>query len=198
MRATCDRTFCRGSVRNSAVTYLNSVNERNRPACGHTAPEMRCSKPQRLDSALLLRRRTGERQLRRIAPGRPPVKLFHRLFAVPPAAGFGLAGGCRRVPPNVLFRGFISISLSIAGSQHDFKLIEFIPLSIGPLSVRDRQKRLQALSGGNRSRFVHGDTISLFDTASLDQFRAHSARRTVHRGNNTALCITARCAPRPP
>ena len=78
-----------------------------------------------------------------------------------------MTGGCSRVPPGVLVRRFLSIS----GRQHDLEFIEFIPLGIGPLSVRDRQKRLQAQSRGNRSRLVHGDTISLFDKAGLDEFR---------------------------
>jgi hypothetical protein len=51
-----------------------------------------------------------------------------------------MTGGCSRVPPNVLLRRFLPIS----GSQHNLKFIELIPLGIGPLSVRDRQKRLQA------------------------------------------------------
>ena len=70
-----------------------------------------------------------------------------------------MTGGCRRVAPNILLRG----SLSISGSKHDLEFIELVPLGIGPLSVRDRQKRLQALSRGNRARFIHGDTLSLFD-----------------------------------
>ena len=107
--------------------------------------------------------------LRCIALGWPPVKLLRRFLAVSPAAGFGVSGGCSRVSPNILLRR----SLSISGSQHDLKFIELIPLGIGPLSVRDRQKRLQAQSRGNRSRLVHGDTISLFDKARLDEFRVH-------------------------
>lgn len=107
--------------------------------------------------------------LRCIALGWSPVKLLRLFLAVSPAAGSGMTGGCGRVPPNVLLRSFLSIS----GSQHDLKFIELIPLGIGPLSVRDRQKRLQAQSRGNRSRLVHGHTISLFDKASLDEFRVH-------------------------
>lgn len=80
-----------------------------------------------------------------------------------------MTGGCSRVPPNVLIRSFLSIS----GSQHDLKFIELIPLGIGPLSVRDRQKRLQAQSRGTRSRFIHGDTLSLFEKARLDEFPVH-------------------------
>jgi hypothetical protein len=81
-----------------------------------------------------------------------------------------MTGGCSRVPPNVLLRSFLSIS----GSQHNLKFIELIPLGIGPLSVRDRQKRLQAQSRGKWSRFIHDDTPSLFDKASLDEFRVHN------------------------
>jgi len=72
-----------------------------------------------------------------------------------------MTAGCSGVPPSVLFRG----SLSISGSQHDFELIELIPLGIGPLSLWNRQKRLQAGTGGNRLRFIHGRIISSFDSA---------------------------------
>jgi len=87
------------------------------------------------------------------------VELPHRLFTVWPAAGSGLTAGCSAVPPNALLRS----SLSISGSQHDLELIELIPLGIGPLSVRNRQERLQANTGGNRLRVIHGGIISSFD-----------------------------------
>ena len=141
--------------------------------------------------------------LRRIALGWPPAKLLRRLLAVSSPAGSGMTGGCRRVPPNVLLRSFLSIS----GSQHDLKFIEFIPLGIGPLSVRDRQEGLQALSRGNRSGFVHGDTISLFDKAGLDEFRGtrRAGRWTLHRNKiaasrmiDAAPRITAPASPRRP
>src|SRR3972149_1221427 len=113
--------------------------------------------------------------LRRIALGWPPVKLLRWLLAVSSSARSGMTGGCSRVPPGVLVRRFPSVSRR----QHDLEFIEFIPLGIGPLSVRDRQEGLQALSRGNRSGFVHGETISLFDKAGLDEFRGtRRARRS--------------------
>jgi hypothetical protein len=54
-----------------------------------------------------------------------------------------MTAGRSAVPPDVLLRR----SLSISGSQHDLELIELIPLGIGPLSLRNRQKRLQASTG---------------------------------------------------
>jgi len=85
----------------------------------------------------------------------PPLPLT----VVLPAAGFGLTAGCSAVPPNVLIRS----SLSIAGCQHDLELIDLIPLGVGPLSLGNRQKSLQASAGGNRLRFIHGRIISSFD-----------------------------------
>jgi hypothetical protein len=74
-----------------------------------------------------------------------------------------MTGGCSGVPPNALLRG----SLSISGSQHDLKFIELIPLGLGPLSFRDREKLLQATTGGIRLRFIHGSIISSFDKDSM-------------------------------
>lgn len=74
-----------------------------------------------------------------------------------------MTGGCIGVPPNALLR----CALPISGSQHDFKLIEFIPLGFGALSVGDRQKLLQASTGGDRSWFIHGGIISSFGRDSL-------------------------------
>ena len=75
-----------------------------------------------------------------------------------PSAGLGMTAGCVAVPPNVLIRS----SLSISGRQHDLELIELIPLGVGPLSLWNRQQRLQASTGGNRLRFIHGRIISSF------------------------------------
>ena len=79
-----------------------------------------------------------------------------------PAAGFGMPTGRSAVPPNVLIRS----SLSISGSQHDLELIQLIPLGVGPLSLWNRQKSLQAGTGGKRLRFIHGGIISSFDIVS--------------------------------
>jgi len=84
---------------------------------------------------------------RHIAPGWPPVKLLHRLlacrlFTLWAAQRATMDGGWTGVPRNTLLR----ISLSISRGQHDLEFIEFIPFGFGPLSVRDGQKRLQALS----------------------------------------------------
>lgn len=72
---------------------------------------------------------------RGIALGRSPAKILHRFLAVSSAAGIGMPGRSTRIAPNVLLWRV----LSIFGSQHNLKLIELIPLGIGPLSVRDRQ-----------------------------------------------------------
>jgi hypothetical protein len=130
--------------------------------------------------------------LRRIALGGPPVKLLRRLLAVSSAAGLGMTSGCRRVSPGVLICGFLSVSRS----QHDLEFIQLIPLGIGPLSVRDRQKRLQPLPRGNRSRFIHGDTISLFDEASLDEFREYDAFQLAapRAPRGAGRCIVTNCS----
>jgi hypothetical protein len=76
-----------------------------------------------------------------------------------PAAGPGLpAAGRRSVPPGILLRS----TLAISGGQLDLELIELIPLGIGPLPLWNRQERLQAGTGGNRWRFIHGAIISSF------------------------------------
>lgn len=58
--------------------------------------------------------------------------------------------------PGALIRSTFPIS----GSEHDLELIELIPLGVGALPIRDRQKLLQALTGGGRLRFVHGEIIT--------------------------------------
>ena len=69
-----------------------------------------------------------------------------------------MTAGCSAVPPTALLRS----SLSISGSQHNLELIELIPLGLGPLSLRNRQQRLQAGTGGSWLRFIHGRIISSF------------------------------------
>src|SRR5438309_2300797 len=71
------------------------------------------------------------------------------------AAGPGIAGIVRGVPPAALLRTV----LSIARSELDFKLIELVPLSVGALPLRYGEQLLQALAGGNRLGPVHGRII---------------------------------------
>lgn len=95
--------------------------------------------------------------LPRIALGRPLVEVFSRPLVVPAAAWPGMT--CRRGPgpSNALLR---VASFAITGSEHDFELIELIPLGVGALPVGDRQKFLQALTGGGWLRFVHSRIIT--------------------------------------
>jgi len=71
------------------------------------------------------------------------------------AAGPGIAGVVRGVPPGALVRSVLSISRS----ELDFKLVELVPLSVGTLPLRYREQLLQALAGGNRLGPVHGGII---------------------------------------
>ena len=90
-------------------------------------------------------------------------------MALPAAARPGMAssrlGG---VPPGTL--ALLRSSLAVSGSQHDLELVQFIPLSLGPLSVRYGQKRLQAGAGGNRLRFIHRRHYLTVRAASLSGF----------------------------
>lgn len=76
-----------------------------------------------------------------------------------PAAWSGLPALCGSVPPGILLRS----TLPISGGQHDLELVELIPVGVGPVPLRNRQKLLQAGAGGNGWRFVHGGIISFFD-----------------------------------
>lgn len=95
--------------------------------------------------------------LPRIALGRPLVEVFSGPLVVSAAARSGMT--CRRGPgsSNALLR---VASFTITGSEHDLELIELIPLGVGALPVGDRQKFLQALTGGGRLRFVHSGIIT--------------------------------------
>jgi len=53
------------------------------------------------------------------------------ILAVWAAAGPGIAGVVRGVPPGALLR----IVRSITRSELDFKLVELVPLSVGALSL---------------------------------------------------------------
>ncbi len=95
---------------------------------------------------------------RRIVFGWPLVEFLRRPLAALPAAGFGMTGGWGAVAPDVLVRR----AFAIAGSQHNLKFIEFIPLGLGPQPFWNLQKRLQALTRGKGLWFVHGGIISSF------------------------------------
>ena len=77
------------------------------------------------------------------------------ILAVWAAAGPGIAGVVRGVPPGTLLR----IVRSIARSELDFKLVELVPLSVSTLPLRYREQLLKALAGGNRLGPVHGGII---------------------------------------
>jgi hypothetical protein len=116
-------------------------------------------------------RQTGATRPDLTGLGRPLVEFSHRpLTMMRPTAGSGVAARCGSVPPGVLLRG----ALSISSGQHDLELIELIPLGIGPLPLRNRQKRLQASARGNRLRFIHGGIISSFDPVQQIPFGSKS------------------------
>jgi hypothetical protein len=60
------------------------------------------------------------------------------------------------VPPGALLWSL----LSIARGELDFKLIDLVPLSFGSLPLRYREQLLQALTGGNWLRGIHGGIIA--------------------------------------
>lgn len=70
-----------------------------------------------------------------------------------PAAG---PGQTARVPPASLLRSallgsaLLRSALPVSGSQRNLQLVQLIPLGIGALPLRNRLKRLQAGTGGNR------------------------------------------------
>src|SRR5207248_8178427 len=74
------------------------------------------------------------------------------ILPVRAAAGPGIAGIVRSVPPGALVRGI----LAIARGELDLKLVELVPLSVGTLPLRYREQLLKALAGGNRLGPVHG------------------------------------------
>jgi hypothetical protein len=61
------------------------------------------------------------------------------------------AGALLRVAPVVRVRR----ALPVAGSEHDFQLVQFVPLGVGALAFRYGQQRLQARAGGIGLRLVH-------------------------------------------
>lgn len=50
----------------------------------------------------------------------------------------------------------------IAGRERDFEFVEFVPLGVGALAVRDGQELLQATTRGYRLRGIHRGIIPLF------------------------------------
>lgn len=74
-----------------------------------------------------------------------------------------MTGRWGAVPANALILG----ALPVSGRQNDLEFIDLVPLGVGALPVRDRQKLLQALTGGSWLRFVHGGIISSFANRSM-------------------------------
>jgi hypothetical protein len=66
---------------------------------------------------------------------------------------------------------------SIPGSQFDFQVINLVPLGIGSLAIRYLKKLLQALTGRNRLRCIHGWIISSLDKCSPARVAAVSSGR---------------------
>ena len=93
---------------------------------------------------------------RQILLGSPLVGFLERLPAVRAATRPRLTcSGCRGVSPSALIRSL----LAIGGRELDFKLMDFIPLSISSLALRYRQKLLQASAGRHRLWCMHGGII---------------------------------------
>jgi len=88
---------------------------------------------------------------------------LERLLVLRAATGSRLTGGaCRGVSPSALLRSL----LTIGGRELDFKLMDRIPLGISSLTLRYRQKFLQATAGRRRLWCMHGDIISSFGRCS--------------------------------
>ena len=97
---------------------------------------------------------------RQILFGSPLGEFLERLLTLRAAAGLKMTGGgYRGVSPSALLRSL----LAIGGRELDFKLMDLIPLSISALTLRYRQKLLQASAGGHRLWCVHGGIIPSFD-----------------------------------
>ena len=82
--------------------------------------------------------------------------------------------------------------------DHHHALRDLIPLGIGALPVRDRQKRLQAKTRGSRLRFIHAGIISSFDKGGLamsargrgrpsDKVAIHTQRLALPTGFGTVV-----------
>src|ERR1700693_1978301 len=95
---------------------------------------------------------------RQILFGSPLGEFLERLLTLRAAAGPRLTGGgYRGVSPSALLRSL----LAIGGRELDFKLMDLIPLSISALTLRYRQKLLQASAGGHRLWRMHSGHITL-------------------------------------
>jgi hypothetical protein len=87
------------------------------------------------------------------------VGFLERLLVLRTAAGPRLTGGgYRDVSPSALRRS----RFAIAGRELDFKLMDLIPLGVSSLTLRYRQKFLQASAGRQRLWCIHDDIISSF------------------------------------
>ena len=93
----------------------------------------------------------------------PLGEFLERLLTLRAAAGLRTTGGgYRGVSPSALLRSL----LTIGGRELDFKLMDLIPLGISSLTLRYRQKLLQATVGGNRWWCIHGEIIPSFNRCS--------------------------------
>ena len=100
---------------------------------------------------------------RRILLGSPLGELLERRLTLRAPAGLRMTSGrYGAVSPSALRRNL----LAIGGRELDFKLMDLIPLGISSLTLRYRQKLLQASAGGHRLWCVHGGIIPPFDKCS--------------------------------
>ena len=100
---------------------------------------------------------------RQILLGSPLVEFLQRLLTLRAAAGLGTTGGGYR---GVSRKALLRRLLAIGGRELDFKLMDLIPLGIRSLTLRYRQKFLQATAGRHRLWCMHGDIISSFGRCS--------------------------------
>ena len=100
---------------------------------------------------------------RQILLGSPLGEFLERLLTLRAAAGLRMTGrGYRDISPSALLRSL----LAIGGRGLNFKLMDLIPLGISSLTLRYRQKFLQATAGRHRLWCMHGDIISSSDRCS--------------------------------
>ena len=100
---------------------------------------------------------------RQMLLGWPFVEFPKRLLNLRAAAGLRMTGGgYRGISPSALLRRL----LAIGGRELNFKLMDLIPLGVSSLTLRYRQKFLQATAGRHRLWCMHGDIISSFDRCS--------------------------------
>jgi acyl-coenzyme A thioesterase PaaI-like protein len=64
-------------------------------------------------------------------------------------------------------------ALPVSGCQDDLEFVDLVPLGVGTLSVRNRQKLLQALTGRSGLRFIHGGIISSFANHSMNRAKLY-------------------------